>query len=267
MGSTLVPDGTVSVSTENGPPTKRVKRSMKTRAYVLVPDARYRYRLPDQDDDTRRRSQMNSSTSALSVTREEPQDTVERHEQRASPLQLEVNCEVPQAPILKSSALSLSDIGISIPTTVRKAGSFIIHTPQVVPRNGFFTEETVSTERLVEPVNPTARPSKPPHVANRVTTQIITKRSLALPKFKHSEPSKVRPKLSSSNNTTTVASTLTGGPSLPQSQSTLPSMPLPEAANISSSKLTAQEIAEAVIHRFGFMLCQNVSDYFDLFFK
>jgi hypothetical protein len=31
--------------------------------------------------------------------------------------------------------------------------------------------------------------------------------------------------------------------------------------------LTPGAIADAVIHRFGFMLCQNVSGYFDLSFQ
>lgn len=298
MGSTLVSDATASVSTGNGPvvvqlptkgvpevtvkramktkayvsvstdnrpigvqsPTKNVpeitvKRTMKTKVYVLVPRAPYRYRFLDRDSDTHQRSQADASTSALSVTRDELQHTVNGHEQRVPRLQ--VNCKVPKAStILKPSTPSLSDIGISIPTTVRKPGSFVIHTPQVTPRNRI-------PERLVEPIMPPiTRPSRPPHVSNPVTGQVITKGSLAPFKFTKSIPSKIS---SSANNHTIVAKPSTQeDPSLPQEQPTLPSA---RAANVLSSELTASEIAKEVIQRFGFMLCQKVSDYFDLFFK
>jgi hypothetical protein len=269
MGSTLVSDATASVSTRNGPvvvqlPTKgvpevTVKRTMKTKVYVLVPPAPYRYRFLDQDSKTHQRSQADSSSSALLVTRDELQHTVNGHEQRVPPSQ--VNYKVPKAPtILKPSTPSLSDIGISIPTTVRKPGSYIIHTPQVIPRNRI-------PERLVEPIMPpTARPSRPPHVSNPVTAQVITKGSLAPFKFTKSIPSKISP---SSNNPTVVANPSTQeDPSLPQEQPTLPPAPLPRAANVlASTELTASEIAKEVIQRFGFMLCQKVSDYLDLFSK
>ena len=277
MGSTLVPDATVSVSTGNcpiiaQPPTNSmpeiiVKRATKRKAYVLVPRAPYRYRFPDQDSDTRRGNQANSSASAPLETQVEVQHPLDSHEQRTPPLQVQVNCE---ATILKPSTLSLSDIGISIPTTVRKPGSFIMHTPQIIPHNRILAEETASTERLAKPVNPpTTRPYKPPHVANPVTAQVITKGSLAPLKFNKSKPSKVRSMSSFSNDTIIVASTSTqGSSSLPQLQPTPPPVPLPEAANVSSStELTAREIADAVINRFGFMLCQKVSDCHDLFFK
>jgi hypothetical protein len=238
-----VPDATVSIPAENGsivvqPPTNNtpeltVKRTLKRKAYVLVPPAPYR--LPGQGSHSHRGSQANSVTSALSVIRDELQPTVNRPEQTVPP------SKVPKAP--KASIPSLSDIGISVPTTVRKPGSFIIHTPVA----------TQSTEHLVEPVNPRTKPS---HVGNPVTAQVITKGSIAKLKFNKSS---VKQTPSSSNNTTTVASTDTKGgrkhPNLPQSQPT-PPMALPAL-----TELTAQSIAEKV---FDYML---VSNYFDLFFK
>ena len=236
-----MPDATVSISVENGPiaiqpPTNNtlelaVKRTMKRKAYVLVPAAPYR--LLDQGSHSHQRSQTNSSISALLVTRDKCQPTVNRPEQRVLPSQ--VDGKVSKAPIITSTP-SLSDIGISIPTTVRKPGSFIIHTPHV----------TQSIEHLVEPVNP--RTFRPPHIANPVAAQSITKRSIATFKF---NKFKVQPKSLSSNDTSDVASTDTQGgrksPNLPQSQPA-PPMPLPEATN-AFTELTAQSIADIVIHK------------------
>lgn len=246
MESILLPDSTESISAENAPivvqpptnntPELTVRHTMKRKVYVLVPPAPYR------------RIQANSSTSELLITRDELQPSVNRPEQRVSPSQ--VDAEVPKAPTTASTP-SLSDIGISIPTTVRKPGPYIIHAlPHVI---------TQSIENLVEPVNPR---TKPLHVGNPVTAQIITKGSIAALKFKKS---KAKPTPSSSNNTTIVASTDNKGgrksPNLHQSQPT-PPMPLPEVSNV-FTELTAQSIANKVMDRVEFML---VSNYLDLFF-
>ena len=253
--STLVPDTTVSVSAENGPvvvqpPTNNTpevtgKRVMKTKAYVLVPPAPYP--TPGQGSHSHRRSQANSSTSAPLVIRDVLRPTVNKPEQRVPPSQ--VDGKVPKEPTMASTP-SLSDISISIPTTVREPGPFIIHTPHVI---------TQSTEHLVEPVNPR---TKAPHVGNPVTAQVITKGSMNTLRFKKS---KTKPTPSSSNNTTTVASTDTQGgrkhPNQPQSQPTPPT-PLPEVPN-AFTELTAKSIADQVMDRFDML----VSNYFDLFFK
>ena len=260
MESTLVPDAAVSISAENDPivvqpptnntPELTVKRTMKRKAYVLVPPAPYR--LPGQGSHSHRKSQANASTSAPLVTRDELQPTINRPEQRVPPSQVDgVDGKVSKAPTT-ASIPSLSDIGISIPTTVRKPGSFIIHTlPHVI---------TQPSEQKVEPVNPR---TKPPHVGNPVTAQVITKGSIATLKFKKS---KVKPTPSSSSNTTIVASTDTQGgrkpPNLPQSQPA-PPMTLPEVSN-TLTELAAKSIADKVMDRVDFML---VSNYFDLFFK
>lgn len=254
--STLVPDSTESISAENGPivvrpPTNHTPeltvRHMKREVYVLVPPAPYR--LPGQGSRSHRKSQAKSSTSKLFVSQDEIQPTVNRPEQRVTPSQ--EDGKVPKAPTTAHSP-SLSDIGISIPTIVRKPGSFIMHTlPHII---------TQSNENLVEPVNPR---TKPLHVGNPVTAQVITKASIGALKFKRSQ---VKPTPSSSNNTTIVASTdIKGGrnsPNLPQSQPA-PPMPLPEVSNVLNER-TAQSIANIVMDRVGFML---VSNYFDLFVK
>ena len=275
----------------NNTPELTVKRTFKRKVFVLVPPAPYRLR--GQGSHSHRRSQANSSISAPSVTRDELQSTVNRPKQIALPSQVnskvpypfrgqgshshrksrtssstsaplvtrnelqptvnrpklhsQVNSKVSKAPIV-ASTLSLSDIGISIPTTVRKPGSFIIHTPHIIPQ---------STERLVGSVNPR---TKPLHVGNPVTAQVITKGSIAKLKF---NKSKVKPTPSSSKDTTIVASIdIQGGckpPILPQPQPT-PPMTLPEVSN-ALTELTAQSIAEKVIDYMW------VSDYFGLFFK
>ena len=242
MGSPLVPDTTVSVSAENGPivvqpptnnmPELTVKRTMKrNKAYVLVPPAPYR--LSDKGSHSDRRSQANSSTSALLVTRDELQLTVNRPEQGVPPSQ--VDGKVPKALTIASTP-SLSDIGISIPTTVRKPGSFIIHTPHI----------TQSIGHPVEPVNP--RTFNPPLVANPVAAQSIIKGSYGTLKF---NKSKDKSTSISSNNTTIVTSTDTQGgcklPNLPQSQPP-PPMSLPELSN-ALSESTLQSIADKVIHK------------------
>jgi hypothetical protein len=107
------------------------------------------------------------------------------------------------------------------------------------------------------PVNPR---TKPLHVGNPVTAQVITKGPIATLKF---NKSKIKPTPSSSNNTTIVARTDTQGsckpPTLPQSQPT-PPMTLPEVSS-ALTELTVQSIAEKVFAEkvFDYML---VSDYF-----
>ena len=230
-----MPDATVSISVENGPivvqpptnntPELAVKRTMKRKAYVLVPAAPYRL---DQGSHSHQRSQTNSSTSALLVTRDKPQPTVNRPERRVLPSK--VNGKVSKAPTIASTP-SLSDIGISVPTTVRKPGSFIIHTPHV----------TQSIEHLVEPVNP--RTFRPLHIANPVAAQSITKKPITALKF---NKLKVQPASLSSINSPIMASTDTQGgrksPNLPQSQPA----PLPEVA---LNEVTAQSIADKVIDK------------------
>ena len=245
--STLVPEATVPVSTEIGPivahpptrdmPELSVKPTMKRRVYVLVPPAPYA--LPHHSN---RRNQANSSTSVPLVTQDEPQSTVNRPEQEVPPSQ--VDDKVPK---------TLSDIGISIPTTVRKPGSFIIHTlPHIT---------TQSTEHLMKSVIPRA---KTPHVGNPVTTQVITKGSISTLKFKKS---KVKSTPSSSNNnnnnndnnTTVVASTdIQGGPKSPKLAQLLPKppLPLPDVSN-DVTELAAQSIANKVMDRVDFMLVSN----------
>ena len=235
--STLVPTATLSISTPivvqpptNNTPELTVKRTMKRKAYVLVPAAPYR--LHGLGSNSHRRSQANSSTTASLVTRDELQPKVNRPEQRVPPSQ--VDGKVPKATTITSTP-SLSDIGISIPTTVRKPGSCIIHTPHV----------TQSIEHLVGPVDP--RAFKPPYVTNPVAAQSITKKK----PFAAFKISKVKLTPSSSNNTTLVANTDNQGdrksPNLPQPQ-LAPPMALPEVSN-ALAELAAQSIAEKVIHK------------------
>ena len=235
-----MPDATASISAERDPivvqpptnntPEPTVKRSMKQKVFVLVPPAPY-----SLSGQGRRSHRSRASSSISPVTVNKPESTSQ------------VDSNVLKAPSIASTP-SLSDIGISIPTTVRKPGTYIMHTvPHVIPQ---------ITEHLVEPVNPR---TKPPHVGNPVTAQVITKGSIATLKFKKS---KVKPTPSSSNNTTIVASTDTQGglksPNLPQSQPTSP-MPLPEVSS-SFTELTMQSIVEKF---FDYV----VSSYCNLFFK
>jgi hypothetical protein len=228
MRSTLVPNTTPSsISAETGlidvqPPTNNtpeitVKRTIN-RAYVFVPAAPYR--LPVQGSHSHRRSQANS-TSALLVTGDEIQPTVKRPEHKMPPLQ--VDGKVPKARTIASTP-SLSDIGISIPTTVRKPGSFILHAPHVI---------TQSIEHPEKFVNPTCKST----VGNPVRVQ-----TLRFSKLKKPTTS------SSSKNTLIVANTDTQGgvksPNLPQSQPT-PPMPLPEVSN-AITEITLQSIADRV---------------------
>lgn len=293
MESTLVPDATVPVSVETCPivvqpptnsmPELTIKRTMKRKAYVLVPPAPYPLRLPRQGCHNNLRSQANSSTSVPLVIRDELQFTVNKPEQRAPPSQMDgeshsnrrskansstsvslVTRNEPQPTVNrpeqrlsqvdgKVPPKTLSDIGISVPTTVRRPGSFIIHTfPQVRTR-------TQSTEHIMEPVNPR---TKSPYVGNPVTAQVITKgstkKSLSSLKFKKS---KAKSTPSSSNKTAVVTSTDTQGrpksPKLPQSQPKL-SMSNPEVSNDVTE--IAAKVLERVLEKVDSMW---VSNYFD----
>lgn len=254
MESTLVPDATVTISVETGPiavqprvnnmPELTVKHTKKRRVYVSVPDAPYPlpspYHLLRQGRQINRKRQENSTTSVPLVTRDELQPEVNKPEQSMPPSQ--VADKVPK---------TLSDIGISIPTTVRKPGSFIIHTlPHVIKQ---------STEHPVEPVNP--RP-KPPHVGNPVTTQVITKGLFSAHKLKFKK-SKDKQTPSSSNDTATVASTDTQGsrnsPNVPQPQPQ-PSMAIPDLSN-------AVELLVNTVMEMERVTSKLVSNYSDLFLK
>lgn len=194
------------------------------------------------------RSQANSSTSVPLMTGDELQRTVNMPEQRPS----QVDGKVPITP---------SDIGISIPTTVRRPGSFIIHTfPHVIAQ---------STGHIVEPVNPR---TKSPHVGNPVTAQVITKgstkKSISTFKFKKS---KVKSTPSSSNNTTVVANTDTqGGPKssrLPQPQpQPKPSMPNPEVSSNDVTELASltkvmEKVVDLMLVSNYLIYSLNVADY------
>ena len=235
METTLVPDATVPVSDETGPivvqpptnnvPEPTVKPTKKRKVYVLVPPAPYP--LPHHSD---QRNQANSPTPVPLVTRDELQPTVNKPEQRA-----------PSSEVGGKVLKTLSDIGISIPTTVRISGSYIIHSlPHIM---------TQSTEHSMEPVNPR---HKPPHAGNPVTAQVITKGSTKpISTFKFNRSNKVNPTPSSSNNatdTTVVASPyaqeVPESPKLPQSQPK-PPMPLPEVSN-DLTELAMQSIVTVV---------------------
>jgi hypothetical protein len=203
---------------------------------VAEDELRPKVHKPEQSN---RGSQAKSSTSVPLVARDDLQPTVNSAEQRGPSSQ--VDAKVPK---------TLSDIGISIPTTVRKPGSFIIHTlPHII---------TQATEHLVDLVTPR---TKPPHVGNPVTAQVITKGSISTLKFKKSI---VKSSPSSSNNTAAVVSTDSQGDpkssKLPQSQPK-PPMPQPEVSN-DVTELAAQSIANKVMDRVDFMLVS----YFILFF-
>lgn len=269
----LVLDTTATVSTECGPvvvhpptsimPNSADTRKRKRRPYVLVPPAPYR--LPSQGSDSQRRTQAVSSTSALSSTQHGPQHMVNRPEQRVPSLQEKLN--VPKAlTTFKPSNQTLSDIGISIPTTVRKSGSFIIHTHEIIPRDEV-PAQMPPTERPLQSF--TARISKPPHVANPVTAQVITKkRPMSGFKINKTKPTTSKPPPSSSNDTTVFStSTQEVGrkPSLLESQPAPPPISPSEIANVFPVEFAAS-FAEAVVSQVGFMLCQKVSRYFDIYF-
>lgn len=208
MVPTLVP--AISVSTESAsisiaiePPTGsisnltvKLKRTLKRKAYVLVPEAPY-------------------PTSALFLTPREPQPIVNKSEQRVL-LPLQENCKVPESRTI-AKLPTLSEIGISIPTTVRRPGSFIVHS--IIPGNPPIAEEAPSIKRPVKPT--TTRTSK--RTGNCVTGQVITKASIAKLKFNKSKTSQPKP--------TVVASTSTQ----PEVQPAPPPMEPSETTNISLS--------------------------------
>ena len=258
-----MPDATVPVSAETCPmvvqpptnsmPELTVKRTMKRKAYVLVPPAPYC--LSRQGSHNNLRSKANSSTSVPLVIRDELRPTVNKPEQRVPPQmgesQLVTRNEVqPTASQVdgKVPPKMLSDIGISVPTTVRRPGSFIIHTfPQDRTR-------TQSTEHIMEPVNPR---TKSPHVGNPITKG-STKKSISSFKFKKF---KAKSTPSSLNKTAVVTSTDTQGrpksPKLPQSQPKL-SMSNPEVSNDVTE--IATKVLERVLEKVDSMW---VSNYFD----
>ncbi|KAF8798182.1 hypothetical protein BYT27DRAFT_6922620 [Phlegmacium glaucopus] len=275
MRSMLILDTTVSVSTECGPvvvqpPTSTtansVKGKRKGKPYVLVPPAPYR--IPSQGSDSQRRSQQAaSSTSAPLSTQHGPEDMLDRPGRRVPSLQEKLNA--PKAlTTFEPSTQTLSDIGISVPTTVRRSGSFIIHTRDVVPRDRTPAEGVSATERPVEPVKShTTRASKPPHVANPVTGRIITRGSLSNLKFNKSNKSNKskathsKPPPSSSNDSDATAVTSTNTQegfksTLPDPQLVPPPLSPSEIASVFPVKLAAS-FAEAVMHQVGYLLCQK----------